>query len=229
MTDKQNHPKPSPKHQLLLAQLAELKLAQIAEIYAQVLDDAARKNSSAFDVLSALFGAEIAARHQRALARRIREARLPPRKTVEEFDFAFPKRDSPTKDPAAVRLRVRHATRLCGLHRPTGTGKTHFLTVLGYAACERQFTVRFTRVVDMLNELTTAQIQGTLRKTLRPYTVRLVTARRTGLSAHRQTRCRPDVPSRRRRYERGATVVSTNRPFRDWGKTFDLTTPWPPL
>ena len=82
MTDKQNHPKPSPKHQLLLAQLAELKLTQIAEIYAEVLDDAARKNSSAFDVLSALFGAEIAARHQRALARRIREARLPPRKTV---------------------------------------------------------------------------------------------------------------------------------------------------
>jgi hypothetical protein len=47
MTDKQNHPKPSPKHQLLLAQLAELKLTQIAEIYAQVLDDAARKNSAA--------------------------------------------------------------------------------------------------------------------------------------------------------------------------------------
>ncbi|MCX6032124.1 MAG: ATP-binding protein, partial [Chloroflexi bacterium] len=92
MTDKQNHPKPSPKHQLLQEQLAELKLFQIAELYAELLDDAARKNSSAFDVLSALVGAEIAARRQRALERRIRDARLPPRKTAEEFDFTFPKR-----------------------------------------------------------------------------------------------------------------------------------------
>ena len=73
MTDKQNQPKPSSKHQLLQEQLAELKLAQIAEVYQQVLDDAARKNRSAFDVLSALVGAEITARHERALARRIRD------------------------------------------------------------------------------------------------------------------------------------------------------------
>jgi hypothetical protein len=90
--------------------LAELKLTQIAEIYAQVLDDAARKNSSAFDVLSALVGAEIAARHQRALLRRIREARLPPRKTVEEFDFTFPKRIPWMIGPEAVRGTLSRCT-----------------------------------------------------------------------------------------------------------------------
>jgi DNA replication protein DnaC len=223
MTEKPNPSKLTPKQQLLQAQLAELRLTQIAELYPQVLDDAARKNNSAFDVLSALVGAEVAARRQRALQRRIHEARLPPRKTVEEFDFTFPKRI-----PKQKILRLCDCEfvtqRGCAVFiGPTGTGKTHFLTVLGYVACERQFTVRFTRVVDMLNELTTAHINGTLRKALRPDT-------------------RPDLllldelgylPIDKRgadlmfqvvaaRYERGSTVVTTNRIFREWGKIFDL-------
>ncbi len=222
MTDKQKHPKPSPKHQLLEEQLAELKLTQIAELYRQVLDDAARNNSSAFDVLAALVGAEVTGRRQRALQRRIREAKLPPRKTAEEFDFTFPKRIPKQKILRLCDCQFVTQHGCAVFIGPTGTGKTHFLTVLGYVACERQLTVRFTRVVDMLNELTTAQINGTLRKALRPYT-------------------RPDLllldelgylPIDKRgadlmfqvvaaRYERGSTVVSTNRRFREWGKTFD--------
>lgn len=222
MTDKPKPPKPSPKHQLLEEQLAELKLTQIAELYRQVLDDAARNNSSAFDVLAALVGAEVTGRRQRALQRRIREAKLPPRKTVEEFDFTFPKRIPQQKILRLCDCQFVTQHGCAVFIGPTGTGKTHFLTVLGYVACERQLTVRFTRVVDMLNELTTAQINGTLRKALRPYT-------------------RPDLllldelgylPIDKRgadlmfqvvaaRYERGSTVVSTNRRFREWGKTFD--------
>jgi len=223
MTDKQNHPKPSPKHQLLQEQLAELKLLQIAELYVELLDDAARKNSSAFDVLSALVGAEIAARRQRALERRIREARLPPRKTAEEFDFTFPKRIPKQK---VLRLcDCEFVTqRGCAVFiGPTGTGKTHFLTVLGYAACERQLTVRFTRVVDMLNELTTAQINGTLRKALRPYTrPALLLLDELGYLPIDKRGADLMFQVVAARYERGSTVITTNRPFRDWGKTFDL-------
>jgi DNA replication protein DnaC len=221
MSDKQNQPKPSPKHSPARA-AGELKLSQIAALYRQVLDDAARNNSSAFDVLAALVGAEVTGRRQRALQRRIREAKLPPRKTVEEFDFTFPKRIPKQKILRLCDCQFVTQHGCAVFVGPTGTGKTHFLTVLGYVACERQLTVRFTRVVDMLNELTTAQINGTLRKALRPYT-------------------RPDLllldelgylPIDKRgadlmfqvvaaRYERGSTVVSTNRRFREWGKTFD--------
>ena len=223
MTEKQNAPKPSPKHQLLQEQLAELKLTQIAELYVEMLDDAARKNSSAFDVLSALIGAEITARCQRALERRIREARLPPRKTAEEFDFTFPKRIPKQK---VLRLcdcefMTHHG---CAVFiGPPGTGKTHFLTVLGYAACERQLTVRFTRVVDMLNELTTAHINGTLRKALRPYTrPALLLLDELGYLPIDKRGADLMFQVVAARYERGSTVITTNRPFRDWGKTFDL-------
>ena len=82
----------SPRHEKLRAELAELKLYRIAEVYQEVLDEAARKQSSMLDVLVTLIGEEIAARRQGALQRRILRARLPPRKTLQEYKFDFPKR-----------------------------------------------------------------------------------------------------------------------------------------
>jgi len=146
-----------------------LKLLRIAQSYRQVLDEAARKGSSPLEVLRMLIGLEAAARQQRALARRIREARLPPLKTLADYDFTYPKR---IPKEALVRLFDcafvdRHG---CGvLMGPTGTGKTHLLTALAYVACEKGCSVRYTRVVDMLNHLTAAQINGALGKVLGAY------------------------------------------------------------
>ena len=60
---------PNPKrHEKLLKDLAELKLHRIAEIYQEVLDEAARKQSSMLEVLETLVAEEAAVRHNRALA-----------------------------------------------------------------------------------------------------------------------------------------------------------------
>ena len=119
--------------------LAELKLPEIARAYREVLDEAARKGSSMLEVLATLFGLEQAAREQRALQRRLREARLPKPKTLAEYDFNFPKRI-----PKAAILRLfdcdfipRHGCAV--LIGPTGTGKSHLLTALGYTAAERGY------------------------------------------------------------------------------------------
>ncbi len=129
--------------------LVELKLLEIAQGYREVLDEAARKGSSMLEVLATLIGMEQTVRQQRALERRLRQARLPKRKTLAEYDFDFPKRIPKT---AIVRLFdcdfiPRHGCAV--LIGPTGTGKTHLLTALGYTACERGYSVGYTRVVDM--------------------------------------------------------------------------------
>jgi DNA replication protein DnaC len=149
--------------------LAELKLPEIAKGYREVLDEAARKRNSMLEILATLIGMEQAARQQRALQRRLREARLPKPKTVTEYDFTFPKRL-----PKAMILRLfdcdfigRHDCAV--LIGPTGTGKSHLLTAPGYTAAERGYSVRHTRVVDLINHLTTAQIKGVLGNTLRTY------------------------------------------------------------
>jgi DNA replication protein DnaC len=84
----------SPRHERLLRDLADLKLHRIAEIYQEVLNEAARKGTSMLEVLATLIGEEADARRQRALEKRILRARLPQRKTLEEYNFSFPKKSS---------------------------------------------------------------------------------------------------------------------------------------
>ena len=106
---------------------------------------------------------------------------------------------------------------------PTGVGKTHLLTALGYMACEKGFCVRFTRVDRHDQCADHGPDNGTLERKL-------------------QRVCRPQLllldelgylPIDKRgadllfqvvaaRYESGSIVVSTNRAFKDWGQIFDV-------
>ena len=215
--------KPDDVHEKLMRELATLKLARIAEIYREVLDEAARKNSPMLEVLSTLIAEEAIARGERALQRRIRQARLPKRKTLQEYDFAFPKRM-----PKQKVLRLFDCQfieqHVCGVFiGPTGTGKTHLLTALGYTACERGISVRFTRVVDMINVLTTAQINGTLEKALKAYVnPSLLLLDELGYLPIDKRGADLMFQVVAARYESGSIVLTTNRAFRDWGKIFDV-------
>ena len=213
----------SPRHERLLRDLTDLKLQRIAEMYQEVLNEAARKGSSMLEVLTTLIGEEADARRQRALEKRILRARLPKRKTLEEYNFSFPK-----KIPKQAVLRLFDcdfvAQHGCAVFiGATGTGKSHLLNALGYAACEKGISVRFTRVVDMINTLTTAQINGTLERTLRQYTTpSLVLLDELGYLPIDKRGADLLFQVVAARYESGSIVVSTNRAFRDWGTIFDV-------
>jgi DNA replication protein DnaC len=215
--------KPSDDHEQLLRDLQILKLTRIAEIYREVLDDASRKNNSVLEVLKTLVTEEVIARSERALLRRIRQARLPKKKALEEYNFDFPKRI-----PKQRILRLFDCQfieeHFCGVFiGPTGVGKTHFLTALGYVACERGITVRFTRVVDMINVLTTAQLNGTLEKALRTYVKpSLLLLDELGYLPIDKRGADLMFQVVAARYESGSIVLTTNRAFRDWGKIFDV-------
>jgi len=210
-------------HKTLEQDLGDLKLFRIAEIYKEVLDEAARKGSTPLQILAVLIGAEAAAREQRALQRRIHHARLPKMKALEEYDFTFPKRI-----PKQTILRLFDcdfvACHGCAIFiGPSGTGKTHILTALGYTACQKGISVRFTRVVDMINALTTAHINGTLGKVLRAYTKpELLLLDELGYLPIDKRGADLMFQVVAARYEAGSIVISTNRPFKDWGAVFDV-------
>jgi len=188
-----------------------------------VLDEAARKGSSMLEVLATLIGMEQTTRQQRALERRLQQARLPKLKTLAEYDFSFPNRM-----PKAAILRLfdcdfiqRHGCAV--LIGPTGTGKSHLLTALGYTAAERGYSVRHTRVVDMINHLTTAQINGLLGKSLKIYTrPTLLLLDELGYLPIDKRGADLLFQVIAARYESGSIVLTTNRPFREWGALFDV-------
>jgi DNA replication protein DnaC len=203
--------------------LAELKLLAIAKSYREVLDEAGRKGSSALEVLRTLIGLEAADRQQRALARRLLDARLPQHKTLAGYDFTFPRRI-----PKANILRLfdcqfveQHGCAV--LVGPTGVGKSHLLTALGYVACEKGHSVRYARAVDMLNRLTAAQINGTLGKALgnyvRPSLLLLDELGYLPIDKRGADLLFQVVAAR---YETGSIVLTTNRAFKDWGALFDV-------
>lgn len=216
-------PRPEPKRSQLDHDLADLKLLEIAKRYREVLDEAARKGSSLLEALTTLIGLEHTVRAQRALERRLRHSRLPKCKSLADYDFAFPKRIPKT---AIVRLFdcdfiPRHGGAV--LIGPTGTGKTHLITALGHTACERGYSVRYTRVIDMINSLTTAQINGRLADALRSYVrPQLLLLDELGYLPIDKRGADLLFQVVAARYEAGSIVLTTNRAFREWGTLFDV-------
>lgn len=213
----------SPIHIQLRKDLELLKLAYFLEHYSETIDEAARKNSSMLEVLSLLAGGEATARANRAMQRRIAQARLPRRKTLDEYDFTFPKKIPKQKVLRLFDCEFIHNHGCAVLVGGTGVGKSHLLTALGYVACEKGIKVRFTRAIDMINVLTTAQINGTLEKSLRDYVrPELLLLDELGYLPIDKRGADLMFQVVAARYEAGSIVLTTNRKFSEWGKIFDV-------
>ena len=216
------NPKSETWHKKLVQDLNDLHLTRLAEIYPKILDEAARKGTSTLEILALLIGEEAAARSERALQRRIISANLPQRKTLEAYDFEFP--DQVPKQAILSLFDCDFVSRHgnAAFIGPIGTGKTHLLTALAYKACERGHSVRYTRVIQMINTLIAAQLNGTLEKAIRPFTrPNLLLLDELGYLAIDKRGADLLFQVVASRYESGSIVLTTNRAFRDWGATFD--------
>src|SRR5512139_3747226 len=100
----------------------------------QLAQQAAAENWSALQCLDALTQAELAARTEQAIHRKMRQARFPFHKTLDEFDFAFPPavNERPIRDLATLRFAAQAENIL--FLRPPGVGKTHLAVALGMCA-----------------------------------------------------------------------------------------------
>lgn len=211
------------EHESLKRDLEALRLLEILETYRATLDQAASEGWSNLKLLAHVIGAEAARRDERALARRIKRARLPRLKTIEEYDFTFPKRIPKQKILRLFDCDFVETHGNAVFVGNQGTGKSHFLTALGYVACKKAISTRFTRIIDMINELTVAQLAGTLGKALRAYTQpSLLLLDELGYLPVDKRGADLLFQVVAARYETGSIVLTTNRVFRDWGAILDV-------
>ena len=150
--------------------LTYLKLSFIAEQYAELAKHAAHKAWSHVDYLATLLEGEVDVRRDRATQSRIRLARFPVIKTLEQFRWDWPTRIN--------RLQVQNHFRLAFIHDKAnliflggvGLGKTHLATALGYAACLQGYSGLFPSAIDVINTLAAAKSTGRLKAALKKYT-----------------------------------------------------------
>jgi DNA replication protein DnaC len=203
-------------------QLATLKLVAVAEQYASLAAEAAQKQWTHVDYLARLIDSEAQRRHQLAIQRRLAAARLPCLKTLDQFDWNWPKKINRTQVQNLFRLAFLNDQANVIFLGGVGLGKTHLASALAYEACLRGHSVRFTTAVDIINTLTAAQTVGRLKAELKRYrkpTILVVDE----LGYLPIDKLGADLLFQviSQRYEQGSIVLTTNQPYKHWANIFN--------
>ena len=119
-------------------QCKQLRLPAIGAQCVRLAEQAVRERQTHLGYLEALLASELEERERKTIERRLRDARLPRMKTLEEFDFSQSPKVSPWEiQELAGGDYIGRAEPVIFLGEP-GTGKTHLLTGLCVAACRQK-------------------------------------------------------------------------------------------
>ena len=201
--------------------LRSLRLTYVLENAVQAAEQAAGNGKGHLQYLEQLIAGEVALRHDRSVQRRIHDARFPVTKTMTGWDWNWPTKIN--------RMQVEHLLQLDFIDTctnvifagPTGTGKTHLATALGYAACLRGHSVLFAAAIDVVNRLSAAESTRQLARELKHYqSPRLLLIDELGYLPLDKRGAELLFQVITKRYERGSIIITTNIAFKDWPRIF---------
>jgi len=199
-----------------------LKLHFFTDNYEPLAKKAAHKQWDHVHYLGELASAEADLRKDRATQRRIRAARFPQIKTLEQFNWNWPKKINKMQVENLFRLNfIKEESNVVFLGG-VGLGKTHLATALGYQACLKGHSVLFISAVDAINNLIAAQTTGRLKQELKKYQKPSVLCiDELGYLPIDKTGADLLFQIISKRYEHGSIIITSNRAFKDWPKIFN--------
>jgi DNA replication protein DnaC len=202
--------------------LTSLKLSYVLEHYEALVQQAAAEQWSHRDYLARLIEGEAHRREDRSVQRRIGLARFPVLKTIDQFDWGWPKKINRPQIQNLFRLRFIAEQANVMFIANVGLGKTHLSIALGHAACLRGYSVLFTTAVDIINSLSAAQAHGNLKRELRKYLrPQLLLVDELGYLPIDKRGADLLFQVISGRYERGAIVITSNRAYKHWPEIFN--------
>ena len=200
--------------------LRQLRLGGMAAVLETRLRQAQAEPMAPIDLLSCLVSDELTRRSDRLLERRRKEACFrDANRTLDNFDFAFnPKMNrSLVFDLATCRFVDRREDAL--FLGPGGAGKSHLAQAIGHAAILQGHRVLYREAHVLLEELADAVVEGRRKKYMAELTVvPLLIIDDFGMRKLPLTAAEDLLEIVMRRYERGSTLLTSNRVVEDWGK-----------
>lgn len=210
-----------PPQVLLGHHLKSLKLPTFAREYEKVAAECVRAQIDYPRYLLRLCELERIDRDRRNMERRIRQARFPQTKSLDTFDF----KSIPSLNKSLVLELARcewiERRENCIALGPAGTGKTHTALALGLAACQKNYSVLFVTAAALVHELMEARDERRLRALQKQLArVHLLIVDELGYVPFTAVGSELLFEVISRRYENGATLVTSNLPFDEWTSVF---------
>ena len=210
-----------PPQVLLAHHLKSLKLPTFAREYEKVAFECVRAQVDHPRYLLRLCELERIDRDRRNMERRIRQAKFPQTKSLDTFDF----KAIPSLNKSLVLELARcewiEQRENCIALGPAGTGKTHTALALGLAACQKNHSVLFVTAAALVHELMEARDERRLRALQKQLArVDLLIIDELGYVPFTAVGSELLFEVISRRYENGATLVTSNLPFDEWTSVF---------
>lgn len=206
---------------LLKHHLKKLKLPTVLREYEKIARQCATENVDHVRYLARLIELELLDREARMIDRRIKAAKFPAIKSLESFDFdAIPALNKKLVLDLARCEFIDRRENVIALG-PSGVGKTHITLGLGLAACQRGVKTRFATAAAIVHELIEARDEKRLLRLQKQLAgCELLIIDELGFVPLSRTGAELLFELISQRYERGATIITSNLPFDEWTATF---------
>lgn len=205
----------------LTENLKQLKLSTMCKELDTAVRQARESGCDYTEFLLDLTGLELEMRRKNSLARRMREAKFPLVKTMEDFDLDAAEGLDRRLLRELVSCEYVRQKRNIILMGQSGTGKSHLATALGIEACRTNIRTRFVSCYGLVNELVEAREERILQKMLARYCrYEVLILDELGYLPFSQEGAALLFQVLADRHEKGSVIITTNLGFADWSQVF---------
>jgi len=205
----------------LEAQLIRLKLYYLAKNLVDFVNRSTKKHMGAQEIVEEVVRLEMEEAKRRGIQSRLTAAALGRYRPMSDFDWAWPKRINREAIERLFTLAFLDEPANVILVGPAGIGKTMIAKNLGYQAAMVGHSVLFEDASKMLTDLGQQDSPRALEQRMRRYVrPKLLVLDEVGYLSYSTRAADLMFQVVSRRYEQGATILTTNVPFKDWGGIF---------